>query len=154
MATRPTELLLPAMLGALLPGNGEWPSASDTHVATFMSGRASESPDLARALAAVRDVLPSDFASRDFDARTAALRDAETRLPDAFAQIVTEAYRGYYTDPRVLALIESKTRYPARPPQPLGRAVRAADWSDLAARAIPPAPLPALLDSLGDPHDS
>jgi hypothetical protein len=44
--------------------------------------------------------------------------------------------------------------YPARPPQPLGRTVRAADWSDLASRAIATAPLPALLDSLGEPHDS
>jgi hypothetical protein len=154
MATRSTEALLPALLGALLPGNGEWPSAGETDVATFMAGRAGELPDLARALAAVRDVLPSDFANRDFDARIAALHDAETRLPDAFAQVVTEAYRGYYTDRRVLALVERKTHYPARPPQPLGRAVRAADWSDLAARAIAPAPLPALLDSLGDPHDS
>jgi hypothetical protein len=154
MTTRSTEALLPALLSALLPGQGEWPSASETHVATFMAGRASELPDLARALAAVRDVLPSDFASRDIDARTTVLRDAETRLPDAFTLVVTEAYRGYYTDPRVLALIERKAHYPARPPQPLGRAVRAADWSDLAARAIAPAPLPALLDSPGDPHDS
>jgi hypothetical protein len=154
MMTSSTDSLLRALLSTLLPGNGEWPSAGETHVATFMAGRAGELPDVTRALAAVRDVLPSDFADRDFDARTAALRDAETRLPDAFAQVVTEAYRGYYTDPRVLALVERKTRYPARPPQPLGRAVRAADWSDLAARAIAPAPLPALLDSLGDPHDS
>jgi hypothetical protein len=146
--------MLPAMLSALLPGNGEWPSASDTHVATFLTRRASELRDLARALDSVCDVLPSDFAGRDLDARTSALRAAEARLPDAFAQIVTEAYRGYYTDPRVLALIERKTRYPARPPQPLGRAVRAADWSVLTGRAIAPAPLPALLDSLGDPHDS
>jgi len=119
MTTRSTEALLPALLGALLPGNGEWPSAGETHVATFMAGRVSELPDVARALAAVRDVLPSDFASRAFDARTAVLRDVETRLPDAFTLVVTEAYRGYYTDPRVLAVIERKTRYPARPPQPL-----------------------------------
>jgi hypothetical protein len=148
-----TDSLLPSLLGALLPGNAEWPSAGETHVAAFMATRASELPDLKRALTAVRDVLPSDFTNRDLEARTTSLREAEARLPDAFALIVTEAYRGYYTDPRVLALIERKTRYPARPPQPLGRAVRAADWSDLAARAIAPAPLPALLDSLGDPHD-
>ena len=145
MATLPADSLLPSLLNALLPGNGDWPSAGDTHVGTFMAHRASGLPDLKRALAAVRDVLPSDFMSRDLEARTTALRDAETRLPDAFTLIVTEAYRGYYTDPRVLALIERKTRYPARPPQPLGRAVRAADWSDLAARAIA---------TLGDPHDS
>lgn len=137
--------MLAAILDTLLPGNGEWPSARETHVATFISRSA---------LDPVCDVLPSDFASRDIAARTEALRVAETRLPDAFAQLVTEAYRGYYTDPRVLALIERKTRYPARPPQPLGRAVRAADWSVLADRAIAPAPLPALLDSMGDPHDS
>ncbi|HET9446546.1 MAG TPA: hypothetical protein VFO35_09825 [Steroidobacteraceae bacterium] len=154
MATRTMDSLLPSLLGALLPGNSEWPSAGDTHVPTFIANRASELPELARALASVRDVLPSDFTSRDFEARMTALREAESRLPDAFALIVTEAYRGYYTDPRVLALIERKTRYPARSPQPLGRAVRAGDWSDLGARAIAAAPLPALLDSLGDPHDS
>jgi hypothetical protein len=145
MAARPADSPLPPLLDALLPGNGDWPSAGETHVATFMANRASELPDLKRALAAVRDVLPADFTSRDLEARTIALREAETLLPDAFALIVTEAYRGYYTDPRVLALIERKTRYPARPPQPLGRAVRAADWSDLKARAIA---------TLGDPHDS
>jgi hypothetical protein len=154
MATRSTGSILTALLDALLPGNGEWPAAGQTHVGKFVAGRIGELLELAQAFEAVRDVLPSDFASRDFDARTAALREAETRLPDAFLQIVTEAYRGYYTDQRVLALIERKTRYPARPPQPLGRTVRAADWSDLAGRAIAPAPLPALLDSLGEPHDS
>jgi hypothetical protein len=145
MPTRSTDSLLPALLGALLPGSRDWPSAGDTHVAPFMAGRASALPDIARALAAVGGVLPADFASRDLDARTTALLDAEARLPDAFALIVTEAYRGYYSDSRVLALIERKTNYPARPPQPLGRAVRAADWSDLKARAIA---------TLGDPHDS
>jgi hypothetical protein len=137
--------MLAAILDALLPGDDQWPPARETHVATFVSGGA---------LDAVCDVLPPDFASLDIAARSEALRVAEARLPDAFAQLVTEAYRGYYTDPRVLALIERKTGYPARPPQPLGRTVRAADWSILADRAIAPAPLPALLDSLGDPHDS
>ena len=145
MATRTIDSLLPSLLGALLPGDGEWPSAADTHVGAFIAKRAAELPDLARSLAAIRDVLPSDFTRRDFEARTTTLRDAESRLPDAFALVLTEAYRGYYTDPRVLALIERKTRYPARPPQPLGRAVRAADWSDIKARAIA---------TLGDPHDS
>ncbi len=144
MATRPADSLLPSLLSALLPGNGDWPAAGDTHVSTFIARRAGELPELAESLAAVRGVLPSDFTSRDFESRTTALRDVETRLPDAFVLIVTEAYRGYYTDPRVLALIERKTGYPARPPQPLGRAVRAADWSDLKARAIA---------TLGDPHD-
>lgn len=154
MATRCTDQLLAAMLGTLLPGGDDWPSALGTHVVTFVTQHASEVPELAQALDAVCGALARDFASQDLDARAAMLRDAETRLPDAFTQIVTAAYRGYYTDPRVLAVIEHKTRYPARPPQPLGRTVRAADWSVLAGRAIATAPLPALLDSLGEPHDS
>ena len=79
MNPRFADSMLPAVLGALLPGNSEWPPASDTHVAAFAARRASEAPDLARALAAVCDVLPADFADRDFAARTSALRAAESR---------------------------------------------------------------------------
>ncbi len=139
--------VLTALLDALLPGSGAWPSASETRVPPFIARRAGAMPELAQALAAVRALLPADFPSRDHAARTALLCEAEARIPEPFAQIVTEAYRGYYTNARVLALIEHKTGYPARPPQPLGRNVRPTDWSVLAGRAIPTTPLPTLLES-------
>jgi hypothetical protein len=151
-----TELdpILVAVLNTLLPGSGTWPRASETRVPTFIAGRAAELPDFAKALDTVCTLLPADFVSANLASRTTILRAAETHIPDAFAQLVTEAYRGYYTDARVLAQIENQTGYPARPPQPHGREVRPTDWSVLAHRAIAPAPLPPLLETLAEKsHD-
>ena len=139
--------ILTALLVTLLPGDGDWPAATETQAPAWVVKRATELPDFAAALNAVRGSLPSDFVSQDRMAQAAALGEVEARMPNWFAQVVDEAYRGYYTDPRVLARIEHKTGYSAAPPQPLGRKVRPSDWSVLAARRISPAPSSTLPSS-------
>ena len=139
MSAPRTDPFLDALLGTLLPGGQDWPSAAQTQVAAFMTRRAAEFPRLAGAIAELRAGLPADFAERGAARRAACLRELEARDPALLAPIVEEAYRGYYTDPSVLAAIERKTGYPARPPQPLGRKVQPFDWSVLAPRSIGPA---------------
>lgn len=140
--------VLIALLGALLPGDEDWPAAALTQAPAFVAKRAAASSEFGKALDALCTTLPLDFAGRDLVARTAALRETEARMPDLFAQLVIEAYRGYYSDAVVLAVLERKTGYPARPPQPLGRTVRPTDWSALTQRSIGTAPLPPLIDAL------
>jgi hypothetical protein len=50
----------------------------------------------------------------------AALKTLEASEPDAFATLILYAYGAYYTDTRVRAVVEQRTGYPARPPQPEG----------------------------------
>ncbi len=64
--------------------------------------------------------LPTGFTTADQDARTEALRTLEQAEPRRFAAIVNLAYNAYYIHPDVLALIESRSGFTARPPQPLG----------------------------------
>lgn len=52
--------------------------------------------------------------------RMAALQHLEAAEPMAFGRLVAAACTAYYVDPRVRAVVEVRTGYPARPPQPDG----------------------------------
>jgi hypothetical protein len=64
--------------------------------------------------------LPSDFIASDLQRRETVLRAIEERDPAAIRMIVNLVYTAYYTDPRVLAEIQTATGYNAGPPQPQG----------------------------------
>jgi hypothetical protein len=104
---------LEAVLDTLLPGDGDWPAAGALDgVAAQVA--ADVAPD------ALLAALPDDFALRDADAREAALRRLEAGEPAVFERLVAAAYLAYYTHDAVRAVLERRTGYEARPPQPLG----------------------------------
>ena len=99
---------LAAVLATLIPGSAEWPSGAT--VAGMVAA------DLAGAEAPVLAALPGDFAAGDEEV----LKAIEAANPAAFERVVTALYIAYYTDPAVRRVLEARTGYEARPPQPLG----------------------------------
>lgn len=128
---------LGAVLTSLLPGDGAWPSAASTGLPAWFGERAAKSPALADALAWLKASLPPTFATRAPAEREADLRAVEARDPLKFSVVTTEALNGYYIDPAVLAVVEKKTGFPARPPQPMGHRLEAFDFSIIDGRKGP-----------------
>ncbi len=112
---------LTIVLDRLLPGDAErgWPAAGSLGLAAT-ARRLAEDRDDTGALEATLAVLPEDFDTAPDAAQTAALAALEAAEPDAFARLLLYAYGAYYTDARVRAVVEARTGYPARPPQPEG----------------------------------
>jgi hypothetical protein len=125
---------LEAALDCLLPGGEGYPPAGELGLAAWVAGQ----ERFAAAVAEVCGALPEGFAALDAAARVAALEEVERALPEAFDGFTVAAYSGYYTQPAVLAAIEARHGYKARPPQPGGYALPAFDPAILkvpAARA-------------------
>lgn len=128
------DTLISALLSSLLPGDGDWPSAAATGLPAWFGRRIDASPALADAIGWLRTVLPTDFAIRAPSLREVDLKGCEAADPARFAVVVTEAVSGYYIDPAVLSVVEAKTGFPARPPQPMGHRLEPFDFSILEGR--------------------
>jgi hypothetical protein len=116
--------LLVAALNCIVPPNGDLPGAGDLGVAEFIERVAADSPAGRRRLidgltaiqlAGLRRGAPG-FAALDADGQEALLAEIEVTLPLAFGSLVSYAYRGYYTDPRV----QTAVGFEPRPPHPRG----------------------------------
>lgn len=124
--------LVAAILDRLLPPHEDLPGAGAMGLAPAVATEAARYPVLGDALSTVLTGLPGDFSGLDGQAQDEALRALEAAQPEAFAGLVNLAYNAYYTDGRVLRLIERRTGYEARPPQPLGYELAPFDESVLA----------------------
>ncbi|WMS42579.1 hypothetical protein RDV64_21355 [Acuticoccus sp. MNP-M23] len=115
---------LAIVLDRLLPGDSArgWPAAGALGLATAVRSLADERGKAAE-LAASLASLPADFDILPEPRQTDALRQLELAEADAFAQLLVLAYGAYYTDVRVRRVVETRTAYPARPPQPEGYAL-------------------------------
>ena len=100
------------LLDVLIPPFGGLPGAGGLGLALSVASDAASNRRFTDALALVLDWL-AGTAFRESDVRA-----VEGRNPDAFADVVNLAYTNYYTDARVLAIVERRTGYRAGPPQP------------------------------------
>lgn len=132
-----SDPFLGAVLASLLPGDREWPSAASTGLPAWFGERAAKTPALADTVSWLRASLPPTFPTRSPAEREADLKACEAKDPLKFSVLMTEASNGYYTDPGVLAVIERKTGFPARPPQPMGHRLEAFDFSIIDGRKGP-----------------
>jgi hypothetical protein len=129
--------LLAAALDRLVPPNGDLPGAGRLGVAETIERALAASAPLRRlfldGLVEVELAAGGEgFGALGGDGQDAVLRRTEVEHPAFFAALLSHAYRGYYTDPRVLRALEGATGYPARPPQPLGHAIEPWDEGLLA----------------------
>jgi hypothetical protein len=108
------------VLDTLLPANDEIPPAGQMGLAGIIVLDAQWAPELGEALRWLSGELPGSFASASAEERIAVLTELEAAQPRLFGGVVNLAYNAYYTDARVLALIERKSGFTATPPQPLG----------------------------------
>lgn len=116
-----SEDRLTIILNRLLPGDpeAEWPAAGSLGLADRVRSMAAERGEAER-IDEVQDLLPAEFDEQAEHRQIAALETLETNDPDAFGLMILYAYGAYYTDPRVRKVVEDRTGYPARPPQPDG----------------------------------
>lgn len=112
---------LTIVLDRLLPGDPGtgWPAAGALGLAEKAHQMAVERGDADR-LATILQALPSGFDYASEDVQVAALKTLEADQPDDFDLLILYAYGVYYTDPRVRDVVEARTGYPNRPPQPQG----------------------------------
>lgn len=117
----PDETVI-AVLDCLIPGDATgWPAAGQHGLAPRLHELLELlSADGPEQLQTVLSHLPEDFLNLPKDQQTISLRKVESSAPDAFDTVLKACYSAYYTDPGVRRIIEQKTGYEARPPQPLG----------------------------------
>jgi hypothetical protein len=116
--------LLTAALNCLVPPNGDLPGAGDLGVTDFIERVAADSAAgrrrLLDGLTAIRLTslrrAGAEFAALDADGQESLLAEIEAAMPEFFGALVSYAYRGYYTDPRVQAAVG----FESRPPHPRG----------------------------------
>ena len=104
--------LMAAVLNRIVPAQNEMPGAGDLDIGGFVESVAGGSPETRRRLleglvqidlaAAERG---DDFAELSAEAQTDALRAVESSAPEFFQYLVTQTYRGYYTNETVTELL-------------------------------------------------
>ena len=104
--------LLAAILNRIIPADGEMPAAGDLGIADFVESVAAGAPASSRRfleglvsieLAAAE--RGGTFASLSPADQVGALQAVESEAPEFFQQLVTQTYRGYYTNETVTELL-------------------------------------------------
>lgn len=104
--------LLAATLNRIVPAQGEMPAAGDLGIGEFVASASAGSSAKRRRLldGLVRIELAAverggAFASLPADAQTETLRAVQATDPEFFQELVTQTYRGYYTNETVFDLL-------------------------------------------------
>ena len=104
--------LLSAALNCIVPADGEMPAAGDLGIAAFVESVAAGAGASRRRLldGLVRIELAASaqggsFTALSNEAQVNALQAVEAAGPEFFQELVTQTYRGYYTDARVCNLL-------------------------------------------------
>lgn len=100
--------MLSAVLNRIIPADGDMPAAGDLGIAGFVESVAAGSTGKRRTLmdGLVRIEIAASELGGSFDdlpqaAQTDALRSVEASSPQFFQELVTQTYRGYYTNEAV-----------------------------------------------------
>ena len=111
-----------AVLDCLVPGDTDgWPAAGEHGLAPKMLELLETlSVDGREQLAIFLSQLPESFPTLSTEEQIEILKTIELSNPDSFETILKACYSAYYTDPEIRRILELKTGYEARPPQPLG----------------------------------
>lgn len=119
--------LLTAVLDCLIPARDGVPGAGGLGLAARLDAGLAAAPGARRAfldgLLAIEATGDRPFGELDAAGQEEALRAVEARLPVFFAALVEQAYRHYYTDPRVQGAVGMT----GGPPQPRGHQLPAFD---------------------------
>lgn len=111
-----------AVLDCLVPGDTDgWPAAGQHGLAPKMLELLETlSVDGRQQLAIFLSHLPENFPALSTEEQIEILKTIELSNSDSFETILKACYSAYYTDPEIRRILELKTGYEARPPQPLG----------------------------------
>jgi hypothetical protein len=111
---------LEAVCASLIPAGDGMPSAAATQAPAYVLRRSATDADVARNLSTVVETLDrlalqrfkSPFARLPDAHRILVLRTCERASPDVFSFLVNTVYEGYYTDARVLRLLDARCNPP------------------------------------------
>jgi hypothetical protein len=105
-----------AFADTVLPGSGRWPKASD--VLSFPNSFLADFdlPESAMKLEIWTRLLDADEENK-FEI----CKELETIHPEIFQALLPRVFAAYYSNPKILDLIEVEHSYPARPPMPIGQ---------------------------------
>lgn len=122
-----------AFADTVLPGSGRWPKA--TAVLSFPNAFLEDLdlPESAQKLEIWNRLLDASYEGR-FDI----CKELEMTHPEIFQSLLSRVFAAYYSNPKILDLIETEHGYPARPPMPLGQIF----LSSQALPELPPAESP------------
>ena len=111
-----------AVLDCLVPGDTDgWPAAGQHGLAPKMLELLETLSVYGhQQLAIFLSQLPENFPALSTEKQIEILKTIELSNPDSFETILKACYSAYYTDPEIRRILELKTGYEARPPQPLG----------------------------------
>lgn len=112
---------LASVLAGLLPGDGPWPCAADLDLQPVIERLADTSPSQRAALDRLADINLPD--RTDPDALRSTLEQLAADDPAMFGALMLLAYGAYYAHPHVLAVVEARCGYAARPPLPTGHPI-------------------------------
>ena len=105
-----------AFADTVLPGSPRWPKASE--VLSFPN------PFLADLIITESDLdleIWTRLLDSDEDYRFDICKELETTHPEIFQALLPRVFAAYYSNPKILDLIEEEHSYPARPPMPIGQ---------------------------------
>jgi len=105
-----------AFADTVLPGSARWPKASEVITFPIRYLEDFEIPEDGQELEILNQLLTADS-----QARHQLCVDLEKLQPGVFQTLLTRIFAAYYSNPKVLRLIEETHSYPARPPMPIGQ---------------------------------
>jgi hypothetical protein len=105
-----------AFADTVLPGSARWPKASEVITFPIQYLEGFEIPEDGQELEILNQLLTADS-----QARHKLCVELEKLQPSIFQTLLTRIFAAYYSNLKVLSLIEEKHSYPARPPMPIGQ---------------------------------
>ena len=110
-----------SFVAGLLPGNDAWPCAGDLPLEAEINRLAAQDEASSLAWRTIAGwTLPDRSQAEDLHRE---LQGRQSEDPVTFQHGLLLVYSAYYSHPSVLALIEQRCGYAARPPQPQGHPV-------------------------------
>lgn len=104
-----------AVLDMLIPANGGWPGAGELNILRQILIDA-EIDDERDGLINILSLIPSGFVSLSKNKKVSMLKSLESNQQQLFSLLLKHVFNIYYSDIRVLKIVEKETAYPARPP--------------------------------------
>jgi hypothetical protein len=106
---------LKIILALLVPAEDGWPAAGESEILeSFLQDVAADKNQ--KSISDLIQTLPAEFEVAASQLQIDYLETLESNHTSAFASLLRHTYNAYYSNSKVLKVLEAKSGYPARPP--------------------------------------
>ncbi|NKB37522.1 MAG: hypothetical protein GKR93_10185 [Gammaproteobacteria bacterium] len=103
------------ILSLLVPAEDGWPAAGEAEIfEAFLQDVSADKNQ--NSIGELIQALPADFEKAATRLQIDYLETLESNHTSAFASLLRHTYNAYYSNSKVLKVLEAKSGYPARPP--------------------------------------